>query len=92
MNPIMNYFDLKTPFGLEVPLVRKRNTRTTTRNFTDKAEFVAYIDSIKPSKRVDTYLMIECSCGKIYEFKSNIEVPSSNLICVCKRELIMYGN
>jgi len=92
MNPIVNYIDYKTPFGTFIPLVQKRETKTSTRNYNDKQEFVDFIDSIKPSRRVDIYLMIECSCGKLYEYTNRDEVPSSNLICECKRKLIIYGN
>lgn len=91
MNPIVKYVDLKTPFGMDVPLVQKRIAKGVKRNFKDRQEFVEFIDSIKPSRRVDAYLIIECSCGKAYNLKDENEVPSSNLICECKRKLIIYG-
>jgi len=92
MNPIIKYVDLKTPsFGTNIPLVRKRVAKNVTRNFNDKQEFVEYVESIKPSRRVNAYLTIDCSCGKMYEYKDQNEIPSSNLICDCKRELIIYG-
>ena len=92
MNPIISYKDLKTPFGTDISLVRKRMLKNTTRNFLDKQEFIDHIDSIKPSRRVDFYLVIECSCGKVYKFEDNIAVPSLNLICGCSRKLIIYEN
>ncbi len=92
MNPIVNYIDLKTPFGTNIPLVQKRLSKNSTRNFNDKQEFIDHIDSIKPSRRVDTYLVIKCSCEKEYEYKNKDEVPSSGLVCGCKRVLLKYGN
>lgn len=92
MNPRIKYEDLQTPFGMNVPLIRKRVSKTSTRNFNDKNEFTNFIDSIKPSRRVDAYVSIKCSCGKIYEYKNKGEVPTSDLVCGCKRELLKYGN
>jgi hypothetical protein len=92
MNPKIRYIDLRTPFGMDVPLVRKRVAKNVTKNFNNKQEFVEFIESIKPSRRVNGYLTIDCSCGKKYEYNNQKEIPSLNLICNCKRELIIYGD
>lgn len=91
MIPIVGYKANKLPFVLELPIVRKRISTNKGRNFNDKAELTAFIDSIKPSRRVDGYLGITCSCGKQYDYAVKNNVPSSNVVCSCGRDVLIYG-
>jgi len=92
MKPIVEYQANKLPFVLEMPIVRKRLTNSSDRNFNDKAEFTAFVDSIRPSLRVDGYVGVTCSCGKKYEYAAKNDVPSSNVVCTCGRDVLIYGS
>ena len=91
MKPVITYTDLKTPFGMDTPLIRKRIAKNTTRNFVNRQEFVDFVESIRPSRKADAYLVINCSCGQVYEYKNKDEIPLSDLVCGCNRKLIIYG-
>ena len=92
MIPIVAYKASKLPFILELPIVRKRLSSTSDRNFNDKQEFIAFVSSIKPSRRVDGYVGITCSCGHQYDYATENDVPSTNVVCSCGRDVLIYGN
>jgi len=92
VKPIIAYSAKKLPFILEMPIIRKRLSENSDRNYNDKSEFTAFVDSIKPSKTVDGYVGITCSCGKIYDYVTKNDVPSSNVVCTCGRDILIYGN
>lgn len=93
MKPIVAYAANKLPMFLELPVVRKRISENSERNYNDKQELVAFVDSIRPSRTVDGYVGVTCSCGKQYDYATEAEVPASNLVCSqCSRNLIVYGN
>ncbi len=92
MKPIVAYMAKKLPFALELPIVRKRIAQNEERNFNDKAELVAFIDAIRPSRTVDGYMGVTCSCGKQYDYVTKGDVPSSNVVCTCGRDILIYGS
>lgn len=92
MKPIISYKAGGFFAPIDIPVVQKRISKKECRNYNDKQEFTDYVDSIKPSVRVDGYISILCSCGKEYDYVDKNEVPSSNLICDCGRRLIIYGS
>lgn len=92
MIPIVQYRANKLPFVLELPIVRKRVTENSDRNFNNKTELTAFVDAIRPSARVDGYVGVTCSCGHQYEYVVKNDVPSSNVVCSCGRDVLIYGN
>jgi hypothetical protein len=91
MIPIISYRANKLPFILELPIVRKRLTETSNRNFNNKKEFTGFVNAIKPSKRVDGYVGITCSCGHQYDYATKNDVPSTDVVCSCGRDVLIYG-
>lgn len=91
MVPIIEYRGKGNVFGanLITPVVQKREGQGY-RNFKNKAEFINFVDSIRPSRRVTGYVTVKCSCGKSYEYLSKSEIPESNLICDCGRQILIY--
>jgi len=92
MEPIIAYTAKRLPFVMELPIVRKRLSDRSDRNFNDKAEFVTFVDTIKPSVRVNGYVGIRCSCGAVYDYVTRNDVPSTNVVCPCGRKVLIYGN
>ena len=93
MKPIVAYAANQLPMFLELPVVRKRTSESSERNYNDRQEFVAFVNSIRPSRTVDGYVSVTCSCGNQYDYATENEVPASNLVCSqCSRNLIIYGN
>ncbi len=91
MIPIVAYSASSLPFVLELPIVRKRVSQTEERNFNDKAELTAFVDSIRASRRVDGYVGIVCSCGHKYDYVTENDVPSTSVVCTCGRDVLIYG-
>jgi len=93
MVPIIEYRGKGNVFGtnLVTPIVRKREGQSY-QNFKNKAEFIDFVDSVRPSRRVTGYVTVKCSCGKTYEFSSKDEIPDSNLICDCGRHVLIYDS
>ena len=92
MESIVEYRAKKLPFVMEMPIVRKRLSDKSDRNYNDKAEFVTFVDTIKPSIRVKGYVGITCSCGAEYDYATRNDVPSTNVVCPCGRDVLIYGN
>ena len=91
MIPIVSYSATRLPFVLELPIVQKRISETSERNYNDKAELVAFVDSIKASRRVDGYVGVTCSCGNKFDYATKNDVPSTDVICSCGRDVLIYG-
>jgi len=77
---------------INVPIVRKRLTKTSYRNWNDKKELTDYIDSLYVPSTSNCYLHIKCHCGVEYVYLNKIEVPAENKICICGHKIIVYGN
>ncbi len=91
MKPIVAYMANKLPFVLELPIVRRRVSETADRNFNDKAELTAFVDSIRASVTVDGYVGVTCSCGHQYDYVTKNDVPSTDVVCACGRDVLIYG-
>lgn len=92
MKPVIAYAAHTLPMMLEFPIIRKRISEKLDRNFNNKTEFTNYVDSIKASQTVDSYVGITCSCGKKYDYATKNAIPSSNVVCTCGRDILIYGN
>jgi len=92
MIPVVAYRASKLPFVLEMPIVRKRLSDRSYRNFNDRQEFTDFVSTIKPSKRTDGYVGITCSCGHQYDYITKNDIPSTNVVCSCGRDVLIYGN
>lgn len=92
MQPIIEYKALGTHSSLSLnrSIVQKREGKTY-RNFKNKKEFTDYIDTIKPSVRVNGCVSVTCSCGKLYEYNTKEDLPSTSFICDCSRQIITYS-
>ena len=91
MNPIIEYkASIFNPLNT-LSVVQKRLSKRECRNYTDKAELLAFIDSVKAAPEVDGYMRIQCNCGKVFEYATKDEVPAADLTCDCGRKLIIYG-
>ena len=91
MIPIVSYSATKLPFVLELSIVRRRVSVTADRNFNDKAELTAFVDSIRASRRVDGYVGVTCSCGNKFDYATKNDVPSTDVVCSCGRDVLIYG-
>ena len=90
LKPIIEYRASKLPPPLAKPVVQMREG-TTYRNFHSKQELTDYIDSLSASPSVDGYMTLTCGCGMCHEFVTKGEIPGTNMICDCGRQLIIYS-
>lgn len=78
-----------------VPLIPVLNRsivqRGTGEYFANKNDLISFIDSKSPTTN-DDYLVINCQCGKQYIYSSGDQIPSSNVVCDCGRNVLIYGN
>lgn len=73
-----------------IPLNLSIVQKTTGGCFKDRADLIAYIDG-KASTVTSPYLVVKCQCGKQYTYSSKDQVPASNVVCDCGRNVIIYG-
>jgi hypothetical protein len=91
--PVIQYLDSKRPIEITNGcLVRKKIDKTTYVNWMNKAEFTNYVDQLYVNPQSDTYVDIICSCSKEYAYTTSADVPATNLVCACGRQLITYGS
>lgn len=92
--PVVKYTTIEVPINgnLNVPIVRKKVTKTEYVNWADKTEFTDAVDLLYVPPTSDTYVYIICQCGQEYIYVDKTEVPSSNLTCSCGRKVIEYGS
>jgi len=88
--PVISYVANETI--LNIPIVRKKVSKTSYVNWTDKTEFTNYVDTLYVPPTSDCYVYIKCQCGIEYEYENKTAVPESNLTCSCGRKVIEYGN
>jgi hypothetical protein len=92
--PVVSYeadqiFPLTTQ--LNKAIVMKKLSKTSYRNWTNKAELTAYVDTLYVPPRSDCYLFVKCQCGVEYTYATKTAVPSANVTCTCGRKVIEYG-
>ena len=66
-----------SPITHNVSIVQKR-TEDSSVNWANKAELVAYVDQLYVPPTSDTYLYIQCTCGRNYDYATSGDVPVSN--------------
>lgn len=91
MIPIIEYKSKGSLFGVNPGSIVKKREGNSYRNFKDKSELISFINSIKPSVRVEGYMKASCGCGKAYDFLKKEDIPENNLKCSCGRPIILYG-
>jgi hypothetical protein len=90
LKPIIEYRATKLPPPLAKPVVQMRDY-DSYRNFHNKRELTDYIDSLSASPSVDSYMTLICGCGMGHEFVTKDEIPATNMVCDCGRQLIIYS-
>lgn len=87
---IVSYITSSNPF-LKTPVVQKRESKTSFRNWNDKLELTNYIDSLPVPNGVECCLYIKCHCSAEHKFLTKEDIPDKNFLCKCGRNLIEYG-
>ena len=92
--PVISYETYMIPLipELNVSIVRKKIDKKTYRNWNDKTEFIAYVDSLYVPPTSNCYVHIKCQCDQLFEYVNSSVVPSSSVVCDCGRKVIEYGN
>jgi hypothetical protein len=88
--PIIEYIGSKLPPPMDPLAVVKKMAKTDYRNWHDKAELTAYVDSLEPGPAVDIYLWVTCGCGKEYEYVTKTDVPAGDVVCTCGKNIFKY--
>jgi hypothetical protein len=76
---------------LNVPIVRKKESKDNYRNWINKVELTDYVDALYKPPASDCYIYIKCKCGVEYEYTNKQTVPDKNVICKCGRKVVEYG-
>lgn len=90
--PVIQLIDHAKPLGLvDGCIFRKRISKTEYVNWINKTELTDFVDSIWVHPLSDTYVYIVCCCKREYRYITKADVPASNVVCPCGREIITYG-
>jgi hypothetical protein len=79
----------------QVPLIPAFNQSVIQKNgqkFTDRDDIVQYIESKNPKSGAPILLEAICQCGRDYSYAVKEDIPESNVVCVCGRNLLIYAS
>lgn len=93
VSPVIKYETTVLPLNdqFNLSIVRKR-TDVDYINWANKTELTDFVDSLYVPPKSDTYMYIICQCGAEYIYVTKDDVPDTNVVCSCGRNVLIYGS
>lgn len=90
--PVISYVATPGRTTLNISIVLKKLSKTSYRNWKDKAEFTDFVDTLYVPPKSNCYVFVRCQCLTEYIYGDKTEIPENSKICdVCGRKVIEYG-